>query len=174
MNIYWTTLSKPIMYLLSKFKSFFTKTPKILILCGPTGSGKTQLSLQLAIQLNGEIINADSVQQCKELQIGCNKIQAHEMKGIKHHLLDTQSVVEQTNVVQFANLAREVTTQLCKAKKVPILVGGSGFYLRTFRYGAPGAPQSDLKRTAQLQEELKQQGWDKRLVKFGLTTVNCE
>lgn len=149
-----------------KILSSFKNKEKVIVLSGPTGSGKTALSIKVAHRLNGEVINADSIQLYKELNIGSNKVQADEMQGVRHHLLDVFHIGEDhVDAQQFFRLAREATNDILKRNKVPILVGGSGFYLRSYLNGLSGA-KSDLEKTYKLEEELKNLGWEKRFIIF--------
>lgn len=108
---------------MSKFNS--------IIILGPTASGKTSLSVNLAKQLNGEIINADSTQVYKELNIGTAKATSEEMQGIKHHLISFLNPEQEFSVSQFKDMANEVIAKLQQKNKVPIIVGGTGFYIES-------------------------------------------
>lgn len=103
---------------------------KVIVIVGPTGSGKTSLSINLAKRFNGEIINGDSVQVYKELNIGSAKIKDDEKMGIPHHLFDLISVEENYSAYNFQNDARKLIDKI----KVPIIVGGTGFYIKSALY----------------------------------------
>ena len=106
----------------------------LIILTGPTAVGKTKLSIALAKAVNGEIISADSMQVYKRMTIGTAKILPEEMQGIPHHLIDILEPEQEFNVVLFAKLAKQAMEQ-CRAKgKIPILVGGTGFYIQAVLY----------------------------------------
>ena len=106
----------------------------LIILTGPTAVGKTKLSIALAKAVNGEIISADSMQVYKKMNIGTAKILPEEMQGVPHHLIDILEPAEEFNVVLFAKLAKQAMEQ-CRAKgKIPILVGGTGFYIQAVLY----------------------------------------
>jgi len=109
--------------------------PKIVAICGPTGVGKTELGVFLAEALDGEVVNYDSVQIYRELNIGTAKPTEEEKKGIPHHLYDVISIKEEFNAAKFVELADKVVAEIGKKGRIPILVGGTGLYLRAFEYG---------------------------------------
>ena len=111
-----------------------TQPIPLLILTGPTGVGKTDLSLLLAEQLNGEIISADSIQVYRYMDIGSAKIMPDEMKGIRHHLIDILSPDEEFNVFEFQKRAKEAITRITERGKLPIMTGGTGFYIQSVLY----------------------------------------
>lgn len=104
-------------------------TPIVAII-GPTASGKTGLSLDLAERLGGEIVNTDAMQVYRGMDVGTAKLPLAERRGITHHLLDTQSVRDPATVAQFQEWARPLIARLREAGTPPILVGGSGLYTR--------------------------------------------
>lgn len=106
----------------------------LIILTGPTAVGKTKMSIELAKAVNGEIISADSMQVYKRMTIGTAKILPEEMQGVPHHLIDILDPSEEFNVVLFAKLAKEAMEQCWKNGKIPILVGGTGFYIQAVLY----------------------------------------
>ncbi len=106
----------------------------LIILTGPTAVGKTKLSIALAKAVNGEIISADSMQVYKRMTIGTAKILPEEMQGVPHHLIDILEPEEEFNVVLFARLAKQAMEQCWKNGKIPILVGGTGFYIQAVLY----------------------------------------
>ncbi len=107
------------------------KKPKILVILGPTASGKSDLAVKLAGQFNGEIISADSRQVYKGLDIGSGKITKKEMKGIKHHLLDMVCPQTIFTVVKFQRLAKQKIEEILAREKLPIICGGTGFYIQS-------------------------------------------
>lgn len=117
-----------------------TTKPRVLVLTGPTAVGKTKISLTLAERLDGEIISADSVQVYKELDIGSDKILPHERRGIPHHLIDILSPEEEFSAGHFYEYARKKVAEILSRGKTPIVVGGTGFYLRWFICGKPSTP----------------------------------
>lgn len=110
---------------------------KLIIILGPTASGKSDLAVQLAQKLNGEIISADSRQVYKGLDIGTGKITKREMKGVPHHCLDIASPKKQISVAEYHVCAKHAIEKILQKKKIPILVGGSGMYIDAVIYGAP-------------------------------------
>jgi len=106
----------------------------LIILTGPTAVGKTKLSIALAKAVNGEIISADSMQVYKKMTIGTAKILPEEMQGVKHHLIDILEPSEEFNVVLFAKLAKQAMESCWSQGKIPILVGGTGFYIQAVLY----------------------------------------
>lgn len=104
--------------------------PKLVVILGPTASGKTTLSIRLAKKFDGEIISADSRQVYKEMDIGTGKVTKKEMQGIPHHLLDVVSPKRRFNVAQYRKLALKAINKIQKAGKIPFLVGGTGFYIQ--------------------------------------------
>ncbi len=102
----------------------------LVILTGPTAAGKTSLSLSLAKRIGGEIISADSMQIYKKMDIGTAKIMPEEMQGIRHHLVDVLMPDEEFNVVVFQKMARAAMEDIISRGKIPIVVGGTGFYIQ--------------------------------------------
>ncbi|MFA5459624.1 MAG: tRNA (adenosine(37)-N6)-dimethylallyltransferase MiaA [Bacilli bacterium] len=107
---------------------------KIIVIVGPTGVGKTKLSIALAKKLNGAIINADSRQIYKELNIGTAKITETAKENIPHYLFDLKSVMEDYSVFEYQQAGRQVIKQIFKQKKTPIIVGGTGLYIKALLY----------------------------------------
>lgn len=105
------------------------KKPKVIIICGPTASGKTSLSIELAKKLQGEIISCDSMQIYKDMDIGTAKPTLEEREGIKHYLLDFVSPNQRYSVAEFKNDAEKAIEQILNNGKVPIIVGGTGLYV---------------------------------------------
>lgn len=106
----------------------------LIILTGPTAVGKTKASIGLAHALNGEIISADSMQVYKQMDIGSAKIRPKEMQGIRHYLVDILNPDEEFNVVRFQQLAKQAMDEIYAKGKIPILVGGTGFYIQALLY----------------------------------------
>lgn len=102
-----------------------------IFIVGPTATGKTALSVALAKALNGEIINADSTQVYKELNIGTAKATEEEMQGIRHHLINIKQPTEDFSVSEFKEFCLEVCEQLLNKNKTPIIVGGTGLYINS-------------------------------------------
>lgn len=106
----------------------------LIVLTGPTAVGKTGLSIRLAKALNGEIISADSMQVYRHMDIGSAKITKEEMAGIPHHLIDVLEPVEEFNVVIFQKMAKEALEGIYDRGRVPIVAGGTGFYIQALAY----------------------------------------
>ncbi len=107
---------------------------KLIILTGPTAAGKTKLSIELAKAVNGEIISADSVQVYKYMNIGSAKIKPEEMCGIKHYLVDILEPSQDFNIVLFQKYAKAAMEEIYSKGKIPIIVGGTGFYIQSVLY----------------------------------------
>jgi tRNA dimethylallyltransferase len=116
--------------------------PLIAVL-GPTGSGKSDLSLCLAQELKGEIVNFDSVQLYRGVDIGSAKLPVEARRGIPHHLLDVADPIDHVTAGAFARMARPVLADISSRGFVPILTGGTGFYLRALLEGLSPAPSAD-------------------------------
>ena len=110
------------------------KKKPMIILTGPTAVGKTDLSIQLAKVINGEIISADSMQVYRHMDIGSAKVTPEEMDGVPHHLIDVLEPEEEFNVVVFQKLAKEALTGIYEREHIPIIVGGTGFYIQALLY----------------------------------------
>ena len=108
---------------------------KVIVIVGPTASGKTTLSIELAKQIDGEIISADSMQIYKDMNIGTAKPTVDEMKNIKHHLIDFVSPEERFSVSDYQKLAQEKIKEILNIGKKPIVVGGTGLYVNSLIYG---------------------------------------
>lgn len=106
----------------------------LIILTGPTAVGKTKASIGLAKALNGEIISADSMQVYKYMDIGSAKIRPEEMQGVKHYLIDELEPDEEFHVVKFQQMAKEAMEVIYAKGKLPIVVGGTGFYIQALLY----------------------------------------
>lgn len=104
---------------------------KLIIIAGPTGVGKTELSIMLAQKLNGEIISCDSMQIYKHMDIGSAKISKEEMNGIPHHMIDIVSPDEEYSVSEYMNSVKEIIDDISSRGKMPILVGGTGLYVNS-------------------------------------------
>lgn len=106
----------------------------LIILTGPTAVGKTSLSLSLAKELEGEIVSADSMQVYRYMDIGTAKIREEERQGIPHHLIDVLDPWEDFNVVRFQEMAREALGKIWERGHIPIVTGGTGFYIQALLY----------------------------------------
>lgn len=102
----------------------------LIVLTGPTAAGKTKLSISLAKAVNGEIISADSMQVYRHMDIGSAKIRPEEMQGVPHHLVDVLEPDEEFHIVRFQQMAKEAMAEIYAKGKIPVLVGGTGFYIQ--------------------------------------------
>lgn len=126
---------------------------KLIILAGPTAVGKTDNSIRLAKAVNGEIISADSMQVYKRMDIGSAKIMPEEMQGIKHYLIDVLEPTEEFNIVRFQTMAKEAMAEIYAKGKIPILVGGTGFYIQSLLYDIEFKEEEEA--NIQLRDELQ-------------------
>ena len=135
---------------------------KVIVICGPTASGKTKLSVELAKQINGEIISCDSMQIYKEMDIGTAKVTKEEMQEIKHYLIDIISPEERYSVADYKIAAKEAIKEILKKGKVPIIVGGTGLYIDSLIYEIE-YPQIefDEKYRQELEKRVQQEGLEK-------------
>ena len=109
--------------------------PKVIVICGPTASGKTSLSIELAKKINGEIISCDSMQIYKDMNIGTAKVTKDEMQGIKHYMIDFVSPDTRYSVADYKIDAEKAIETIINNGKTPIIVGGTGLYVDTLIYG---------------------------------------
>lgn len=106
----------------------------MIVLTGPTAVGKTALSIQLAKAVNGEIISADSMQVYRHMDIGSAKVTPEEMDGVRHHLIDVLDPEEEFNVARFQTMAKEALEGIYERGHIPIIAGGTGFYIQALLY----------------------------------------
>lgn len=106
----------------------------LIVLTGPTAVGKTELSIELAKKINGSIISADSMQVYRHMDIGSAKIHSEEMQGIPHYLIDTFEPDEEFHVVKFQEYAQKYMDEIYTQGKIPIIAGGTGFYIQALLY----------------------------------------
>ena len=134
------------------------KPGRVVLIAGPTACGKTALSLLLAQMLGGEIVSCDSMQVYRGMDIGTAKVSDEEQERVPHHLIDIRPIEELFNVVDFYHEACHCVDAILARGRVPILVGGTGFYFRAFLYGPPSGPPSlpDMRRA--LESEMEQLG----------------
>ena len=140
---------------------------KVIVIVGPTAVGKTALSIELAQKLNGEIINADSMQIYRGLDIGTAKATSEERQGIPHHLLDICEISEPYSVADFQTAARLLIDEITQRGKVPIVVGGTGLYVQALLYDYQLGANTEVSNTAirekytnMAQEKGKQWTWE--------------
>lgn len=131
------------------------------MLGGPTATGKTALSVELAKTFGGEVISADSMQLYRGLDVGTAKVRPEEMQGVPHHMLDILSPEECFSVADFVAYADRLIREIYQRGGLPVVVGGTGLYLSSLQNGiqfAPQKPQPQLRQ--QLEQELKEKGAD--------------
>jgi tRNA dimethylallyltransferase len=131
---------------------------KIIILAGPTGAGKTEVSLKIARAIGGEIVSADSMQVYRGMDIGTAKVSAYEKGNIRHHLIDSRDLDEIFNVVDFYHEAIQAFREVFARDHAPIVVGGTGFYIHSLLYGPPQGPPSVPEIRVRLESDMAQQG----------------
>ncbi len=138
--------------------------PKIIIVLGPTSSGKSELAVKLSLKFNGEVVSADSRQVYRGMDIGSGKITPEEMKGVPHHLLDVASPKRKFTVAQYKELSQKAIEKILKKKKTPVVCGGTAFYIAALVNGivipevSPDwklRKELERKNTEQLYKELK-------------------
>ncbi|WP_055487955.1 tRNA (adenosine(37)-N6)-dimethylallyltransferase MiaA [Streptomyces sp. WMMB 322] len=131
--------------------------PPVVAVVGPTAAGKSDLGVALARRLGGEVINADSMQLYRGMDIGTAKLTRRERDGVPHHLLDIWDVTVAASVAEYQRLARTEIERLRTAGRVPVLVGGSGLYVRG-AIDAMDFPGTDPAVRARLEDELEAEG----------------
>lgn len=139
-------------------KLFHPSSRRVIILAGPTGIGKSALAIKLAERLNGEIISADSIQVYRGMDIGTAKVSKRELEAVPHHLIDIRNVDEPYNVAQFYEEAKRACFDIFHRGKVPIIAGGTGFYLHALIYGPPEGPPADPKIREALEADCEKFG----------------
>jgi len=132
--------------------------PPIVALVGPTAVGKTAAAVALCEQLGGEIIGADSVQVYRGLDIGSNKPSAAELRGIPHHLIDVLAPTETLDAARYAELADAAIAEVHARGRVPVVVGGTGLWLRALLRGLVALPKVDPALRARLERDFAEQG----------------
>jgi tRNA dimethylallyltransferase len=137
------------------------KRDRVIVISGPTACGKTAFSLKLAKAIGGEIVSADSMQVYRGMDVGTAKASDEEQILIPHHMIDICDLSTQYNVVDFYYDARRAIRQILARNRIPIIVGGSGFYLRTLLFGPPKGPSSNPKVRQVLEDEFDKVGPDK-------------
>lgn len=126
--------------------------PTVIVICGPTASGKTALSIELAKRINGEIVSADSMQIYKDMNIGSAKVTAEEMQGIKHYLVDCISPDERYSVANYKVDSKKAIEEIINKGKTPIVVGGTGLYIDSLIYEIE---YNDIKINEEYRKELE-------------------
>ena len=133
--------------------------PKILVICGPTASGKTALAVELALRHHGEVVSADSMQIYRRMDIGTAKPTPEEMGGVPHHMLDVADPEEDFSVARYVDMAARCVDDILSRGRLPILAGGTGLYIDSLLSGRTFAPfQPDSPLRGQLEEQLRREG----------------
>lgn len=151
---------------------------RVIVIAGPTATGKSRLALEIAKLVDGEIISADSVQVYRGMNIGTAKITEEERMQVPHHLIDICELHDSFNVVQFYEKATHSIHQILSRERTPIVVGGTGFYLHSLIYGPPQGPPASSEIREKLEEDLEKFGPEalyERLRKYDTTyaeTIN--
>ncbi len=127
---------------------------KLIILTGPTAVGKTKISIDLAKRIGGEIISADSMQVYKHMDIGTDKIKPESMQGVPHYMIDILEPFEDFNAFLFKKRAKQAIKDITLRGKIPILVGGTGFYIQSVLYDIDFEVNDDESAANEYKEEL--------------------
>ena len=130
----------------------------LIIITGPTAVGKTDLSISLAKKIGGEIISADSMQVYRGLDIGSAKITTEEMDGVFHHLIDILDFDEEFNVFLFKELAEKSIEDIYSRGNIPIICGGTGFYIQALLYDVSFSKEDNSKIRAELEKRVDNEG----------------
>lgn len=132
---------------------------KLLVICGPTASGKTALAVALAKATGGEVVSADSMQIYRRMDIGTAKPTPEEMGGVPHHMLDVADPEEDFSVARYVDMAAKCVDDILSRGRMPILAGGTGLYIDSLLSGRTFAPfQPDSPLRGQLEEQLRREG----------------
>jgi len=132
---------------------------KVIVIVGPTASGKTKMSIELAKQINGEIISADSMQIYKYMDIGTAKPTLEERQGIRHYLIDEVTPADEFSVARFQGLALKYIEEIISKNKIPIVVGGTGLYINSLIYNIKFTEiNTDWELRKKLQEVAREKG----------------
>lgn len=134
------------------------QSPTVIIIAGPTAVGKTALSVQLAEQLGGEIISADSRQCYRELSIGVARPSPEELQRVKHHFIASHSLHDQINAISFEQAALAITDQLFQKSNFVVMTGGTGLYIKAFMEGLDPIPPVSAEMRERIQKEYEEKG----------------
>lgn len=132
---------------------------ELIIISGPTSSGKSEIAVEIAGRLNGEVVSADSMQVYRRMDIGTGKLTGKEMRGVRHHLIDVIEPTEDYSVSRFVSMATDAIEDILSRGKRPIIVGGTGFYIRSLLYtGDTGNPGKDPEFKEMLRQRARDEG----------------
>jgi tRNA dimethylallyltransferase len=137
------------------------KAKNLIIILGPTGVGKSSIAVKLSKETGGEIINCDSMQVYKDFDIGTDKIPQDKREGIPHHLLDVADPSTQFTAADFVALAVDAVDSIRKRKKLPVIVGGTGLYLKALIEGLFPGGKSDSSLRRKLEKEAREKGLER-------------
>jgi tRNA dimethylallyltransferase len=129
----------------------------VIAVVGPTAAGKSDLAVELALRLGGEVVNADSMQLYRGMDVGTAKLTMDERRGVPHHLLDVWDVTQTASVAEYQRAAREAIAEIGARRRVPLLVGGSGLYVRAVLDDLE-FPGTDPELRVRLESELAEAG----------------
>jgi len=144
---------------------------KIILISGPTASGKSEFAIKLAKKINGEIVNADSMQVYKELQILSARPKIKDYQNIKHHLYGFQSVKKNFSVGDWLKLAIKKINEIQKRKKVPILVGGTGLYFSSLTNGLINIPDIPAQIRLEAKNRIRSDGFESLIEEIDAKTL---
>ena len=136
------------------------KKKKVIVISGPTGTGKSNLAINICKTIGAEVISADSMQVYRGMDIGTAKVSKAQRLEVPHHLIDIREIYEEFNVVDFCFEAKLAIEEVINRGNVPIVVGGSGFYLHALLYGPPSGPPSIPELRQFLEEEFDRLGFE--------------
>ena len=132
---------------------------KVIVICGPTASGKTALSIELAKKINGEIVSCDSMQIYDEMQIGTARVTNDEMQGIKHYMVGMVKPTKRYSVSEYKKEAEKAISEIISKNKTPIIVGGTGLYVNSLVYGIDYPEiETDLEYRKKLEDRVQNEG----------------
>jgi tRNA dimethylallyltransferase len=141
------------------------KSNPLIVIAGPTGAGKSTLALRVCEEFSGEIVNCDSLQLYRGFHVGTAKTPEAERRGIPHHLLDVLDPADGYSAGEYARVARDIVAEISARNRLPVVVGGTGFYLRALLNGLPHLPESDDRVRSRLMErEARKPGSMRRLL----------
>lgn len=136
------------------------KRPRLIVIAGPTATGKSGLSVRLAGEIGGEIISADSMQVYKGLDIGSAKITQEEMQGVPHHLIDVLEPTADYSAAVFQKMASEAASEITARGHIPIVCGGTGFYIQALLYGIDFSDEPEDEESLQYKRMLEEAARD--------------
>src|SRR5262245_50372632 len=133
-------------------------THPLIVVAGPTGSGKSALAIDLALEFSGEVLNCDSVQVYRHLNIGTAKLAKHQQQGVPHHLIDIVDPSEFFTAGEYLRIGRSTLREIRDRQRIPIVAGGTGFYLKALIEGLFQGPQRSELLRARLGSRAEQRG----------------